>query len=126
MIGAGLLNTSGSRVLYVAMPYVCLFFPVVFNVIGAVVLMSAGSKLEFAAYDKSINRIHKSSIGQLVISGITATGDICYLLFGSHTDQMRREMVFLICMVIVLLISILLLRVRKILNYELEKDLTEE
>ena len=122
MMCAGLLDTSSSRVFYVAIPYVCLFLPIIFGLIGAINLITLDNKLEYAAYDKSIKRIHRASAGQLALSSITIIGDICYLFFAVNMDKLGKELIFLGGMIIVLVFGILLLRIRKMIIYEVEEN----
>ncbi|MGF7142875.1 uncharacterized membrane protein YbjE (DUF340 family) [Anaerotaenia torta] len=122
MAGAGMLNTNTGRVMYVALPYACLFFPVVFNLLGAVKFLTVGDKLEFAAYDKSVNRIRRSSIGQLVLSSITVIGSLCFFFFGEKTERIAEEIVFLGSMVLVFLCGIILLKSRMTGSYTVKED----
>lgn len=120
MAAIGFLDTSSSRVFYVAVPYACLFLPVIYNLMGAANLFRLENKLEFSAYDKSINRIYRSSAGQLALGGITAVGDIIYL-FSANADDYWGEYIFLGGMIIVLIFSALQLGIRKMNIYEVEE-----
>jgi hypothetical protein len=118
LIGVGILNTSGSRVFYVALPYVCLFFPVVFCFMGAVRFITSGDRLEYAAYDRSVNRLRKSAVGQVILSGMAVAGDLCYLFFGKDREEILKEIIYLGGMALVLALGILLLRTRTAGIYE--------
>ena len=122
MLGVGLLNTSGSRVIYVALPYVCLFIPTFFCLMGVLRFMVVGNKLEYATYDKSRNRIRRSTIGQIILSSVVALGDICYLLLSDNIEKLLRELFFLGGMILVLILSIRFLIIQKTIIYEIEES----
>lgn len=121
VLGVGLINTSGSRVIYVALPYVSLFIPTFFCLMGVLRFMVVGNKLEYATFDKSQNRIYRSTIGQIILSSVVALGDICYLLLYENIENLLREIVFLGGMLFVLIISLRLLIIKKTIIYEVEE-----
>lgn len=124
LTGAGLLNTSGSRVFYIAVPYACQFLPAIFGLMGAIRLLRSDDRLEYAAYDKSVKRMYHSTVGVLILNIIVVIGDILFLLSGSGTGEMLSEIVFLTCMLILLLISLLFLKVQKKIVYVEEGTVT--
>lgn len=125
LIGVGLINTPGSRILYIALPYVGLFFPAFYCLMGAIKFSSAGDKLVYAAFDKSINRIYRSCLGQIILSSITIIGEICYLLFNKHKDRLLGELLFLSGMVIVLALNVLLFRNRNTVIYKVDEPVNQ-
>jgi hypothetical protein len=120
LAGVGLLNTSGSRVFYIAVPYACMFLPSVFCMMGAVRSIRSGDRLEYAAYDKSIKRIFRSTVGSVIINVIVVIGDFRFLFSGLNSSEMRSEIIFLAGMFLLLLLSILHLRIQKEIVYESE------
>jgi hypothetical protein len=121
MIGIGLINTVGSRVAYVALPYVILFLPSVYCLMGAVRFITAKDKLEHTAFDRSVNRIRKSATGQIILSAIAVIGDIICLFSIKNLEKLFLEAIFLSGMIVILILSILMLRIIKKPCYEAER-----
>jgi hypothetical protein len=122
LIAVGLLNTSGSKIFYVALPYVGMFLPAVFSLLGIVRLITEGNRLEFVAYDKSRNRMYRSSITQIILSSLTIIGDICYFSIKENIMNQQREIIFLIGIICVLLFNILLFIILKKVIYKVEES----
>lgn len=121
MISMGLINTVGSRVAYVALPYVILFLPSVYCLMGAIRFVTAKDKLEHASYDRSVNRIRKSATGQIILSAMAVIGDIICLFSIKNLEKLLLEAVFLCGMAVILILSILMLRIIKKPCFEVEK-----
>ena len=119
-IGAGFINNPGNRIAYVALPYVSLFLPIAYSLIGTIGFINSKDKLEQATYDKTKVRIRRSTIWQIVLSSITVLGDIIYMIIGVDRDLFYKELIFTVCMVIVLAINIVFLQLQKRVAYEVE------
>lgn len=122
VMGVGLLDTSGSRVVYVALPYVLLLFPVALSLIGVIRFATSGNRLNYEAYDKTKNRIHRSAIGQVGLSLLTIAGDLCYLFFG-RVEYLHKEIIFMMGIILTLFFGILLYKIQKKVIYEVEEPL---
>ena len=119
-IGVGLLNHPGSRVAYVALPYVSLFLPIAFSLIGTMGFMFSGLKLEQAAYDKTKKRIHRSTIWQIALSSIVSLGNFVFTLIKGSTDTLLKNWIFTGGMLLILVINLAFLKLQKRVTYKVE------
>lgn len=117
-MGIGFLNNPGSRVAYVALPYVSLFLPYVFCLIGTISFMLSSNKLEQAAYDKTKIRIKRSTIWQIVLSCLTIIGDIIYIL--TNKEMLHKELIFTGSILFILIINIIFLKLQKKVIYQVK------
>lgn len=119
-IGAGFLNNPGSRVAYVALPYVSLFLPIVFSFLGTIGFITSGIKLEQAAYDKTKIRLYRSTIWQIVLSSIALLGDILFIIIEKDKDIISTELIFTGSMLLILVLNIIFLQLQKKVIYQVE------
>lgn len=119
-IGAGFINNPGSRIAYVALPYVALFLPIAYSLIGTIGFISSKDKLEQATYDKTKIRIRRTTIWQIVLSSIAIVGDIIYIIIGVDRSLIYKELIFTVCMLIVLVLNMIFLQLQKRVVYQVE------
>lgn len=119
-IGVGFLNNPGSRVAYVAFPYVSLFLPIAFSLMGAVGFVFSGNKLEQAAYDKTKTRIHHSTVWQIVLSALSGLGNIMLTLVKNEKDMFWKNWFFTGCMLFIFILNIIFLKLQKRVIYQVE------
>ena len=119
-MGVGFLNNPGSRIAYVALPYVSIFLPIVFMVMGTIGFIYSSNKLEQAAYDKTKTRIHRSTIWQIVLSSLAGIGNIIYTLIKGSVDDLLKNWVFTGGMLLILAINIVFLQLQKRVTYGVE------
>lgn len=119
-IGAGFLNNPGSKVIYIALPYVSLFLPIVFAFLGTIKFMTAGNRLDQATYDKSKIRIFRSTIWQTVLSSMTIVGDIIFIFSRKSKDTIKNEFIFAGSMLVILSLNIVFLKLQKKVIYQVE------
>lgn len=103
--GVGILNTSSSRVFYVALPYTVLFLPGVYFLLGVFTFLRADKKMELPTYEKSVVRMKKSLRGLLWGLEYLVIAEMIFLFLGVSQERLQggevfREIVFLmICAV---------------------------
>lgn len=120
LIGLGFLKTSVSRIFYITIPYICLFLPAFYSLMGAIRLISSSDKMEHVAYDRSLNRMVKSVAGQMFLSLVTILGTIYYLVTDKSMEGKQNNNIFFLGIVLVLLINVVLLFVRRKIVYKVE------
>ncbi|NLL72299.1 MAG: hypothetical protein GX237_02080 [Clostridiales bacterium] len=125
-IGAGFINNPGSRIAYVALPHVSLFLPMVYNFIGTIGFMTSKSKLERGTYYKTKIRIRRSTIWQIILSSMAILGDIIYMIYGLDGNSVQKELVFTVCMVLILVINLIYLQLQKRVVYQVEDPYYKE
>jgi hypothetical protein len=123
VIGAGVINNSGSRMAYVALPYVLLYLPTVFILMSVIVFALSGKKLEQAAYDKIKIRMYRSTIWNIALSSIACIGNIVFTLYMSEKMSkgiLVSNWLFTGSMIILLGISLFFLQFQKRVIYQVE------
>lgn len=103
---AGLINPDSSRTAWIVFPYLFLFLPCVYQLLGAVSLWGAKTRMEKAVYDASIVRMRRSCWGVLVLAAINIVLDILFLALYFDTVNKTREVVYGLCMVMLLLTAL--------------------
>lgn len=119
-IGVGFLNHPGSRVVYVALPYVSLFLPIAFNLMGTIGFMYSDKRLEWVTYDKTKIRIRRSTICQIALSCMTCLGNIVFTLLKGSKDTLLINLAFTGGILIILALSIASLKLQQRVIYKVE------
>ena len=119
-IGAGFINNLGSSIVYVALPYVSLFLPIAYSLMGTIGFINSNEKLTQALYDKTKIRIRRATIWQMLLSVVAILGDVFFILFGVDKDLLQEELAFLGCMILVFLINVLFIKLQKRVVYQVE------
>ncbi len=122
-IGVGFLNHPGSRVVYVALPYVTLIIPITYSLMGIIGFIYTGKRLEQAVYDKTKIRIRSATIWQIALSCMTGLGNIVLTLIKESDDSLLKDWVFTGGMLSLLALSICFLQLQKRVIYEVEDKL---
>ena len=117
----GILDTPGSRIFYVALPYSCLFLPSVFSLIGTIRFLFVGEKIEFIDYDKTRNRVRKSTIGIIMISLLIVIGDVFFILSKQPIEKHQVELLFLTGVFLILVLNILFFKIQKQEIFKIEE-----
>lgn len=125
-MGAGFLNNPGSRMVYVALPYVSLFLPIAYSLMGTIGFISSKEKLTQASYEKTKVRIHRATIWQILLSSITVLGDIAFVQFRIDKKLLEKELAFIGCIVFVLLLNVLFIQFQKRVVYQVEDPYYKE
>lgn len=106
----GLVNNDGSWEFYVMLPYVCLFLPIAYLIMGFIGIINMPSIMERATYDQSVDRMVKTSKIVKWISSYVLIADLLFMLINIQNIAWIREIVFL-CIVFVLFIQAFMLNV---------------
>lgn len=126
VIAVGILNTPGSRVIYVSLPYVCLYIPAIFSLIGTTQFLGVGERLEYMVYDKTRNRVRKSIGGIIVISLLTIIGDVFFILYRHPIERLQVELIFLTGITILLILNAFFLyKIQKEKIYKKEESVKQ-
>lgn len=125
-MGAGFLNNPGSRIVYVALPYVSLFLPIAYSLMGTIGFIRTDEKLTRVLYDKTKVRIRRATIWQILLSVLAILGDVVFILYRIDKNFLQKELVFLGCLVLVLLLNILFVQFQKRVVYQVEDPYYKE
>lgn len=102
---SGLLNNDGSRSIFIVVPYVFLFLPIVYLTMGTFSFLNIKEKMERVTYDKALGRMDRSSIGILCISLYLCIADGIFIVLNRTQIALGRENAFL-CINIIMLVCI--------------------
>lgn len=81
-VGMGFVNNSGSRVIYVILPYAVLFLPVSFMLITSMSFGKTKERLTVPEYEKTFVRMKTAGMGALILAVAGAAGVMVFILTG--------------------------------------------
>lgn len=93
--GIGSLNNEGSRVIYIMIPYVCLFLSFYYGLTGCFLLSRTKQKMTKLDYDKSLLRLKKSSMAGIILGFMTLIGEILTIFFRGLKFLDQKELIFI-------------------------------
>lgn len=93
IVGA-LIDSAGTRVMYVMVPYAVAIFPMVYLIMAVVRTGMEKGDMEHIAFDCSVTRIKKTTISNMVIMGISFVGDIIFIITKNDIIDITRELLF--------------------------------
>jgi amino acid transporter len=95
-ISGGFVANPGMYQLYVALPYVLAFFPLLFMAMGIFRLPKEKRKYRRDEMELSFNRLKTSSIILIILLGTGVLGELAYLFFFSNGIRTVLETVYLV------------------------------
>lgn len=119
-IGAGFVANRGMYQMYIAIPYVLCFFPLVYLSAGALRLPRETSHLRRDQAELSVRRMKRSGAALLVFNSLVVLSELVYLVFFNKGLETGKELLFLVLAVLIGTVNaFLLLKTRAIaLNAE--------
>ncbi|HOE35481.1 MAG TPA: hypothetical protein PLG84_05300 [Anaerolineaceae bacterium] len=114
-IGAGFASNRGMYQIYIAVPYVLCFFPLVYLSAGALRLPKTTTHLQRDQAELTVRRIKRSGAALLVLNSLAIVSELVYLAFLNKTPGIGKELIFLaLIMPIGVLNALLLMKTRGI------------
>jgi hypothetical protein len=110
---AGMLNSAGSRVLYVILPYAVLLLPILFMLSDVYKIAVNKKPMTRKQYDHSVLQLKRSTLAIIIFSAMSAVGDIVYILFFCSPVDLFGELIYLAACLCILVISIALLSIQR-------------
>ena len=109
-----LQNGQGSRTFYVFFPVAFMVMPLAYAWMGVAALYAVVRKrgktkeylMEYSVYDTTHNRLRKTGLGLLMLSGAGFMGESALLIFNGKAVSMAAEWLFCILLVILFLLSL--------------------
>ncbi len=112
-LGLGFLNNQGSRLIYVILPYVIMFLPIYYGIMGSVKLLSLKERMTVLEYERSSVRIKKSTLSLTVMAITTAIGEGIFLIRNlDKKSEISLDFAFFVGVIIILILSFLVLRIQ--------------
>lgn len=84
-------DPQGLRQLYIALPYVTLFLPYVFSIVGSLTIYNVKGDMNEVQYADGMNRIVRNSIAARVILVMVAISEIAFVAFNASKCNMEDE-----------------------------------
>ncbi|MEG0805794.1 MAG: hypothetical protein RR364_01865 [Lachnospiraceae bacterium] len=94
IIGAALLNTESTRNFFIGVPYVCLFLPVCYMLIGTGSFFTAPERMNKIEYAHSILRTQRSMWGIIWLQLYSILAGIVFLIVKFSEIALWREIIF--------------------------------
>ncbi len=94
-IGAGFVANRGMYQIYIAVPYVLCFFPLVYLSAGALRLPKNTTHLQRDQAELTIRRMKRSGAALLVLNSMVIISELVYLVFLNQAAGIGRELAFL-------------------------------
>lgn len=110
---AGMLNSAGSRILYVILPYAVMLLPILFMLSDIYKIAVIIRPMTRKQYDHSVVQLKRSTVAVIIFSAMSAVGDIIYLLFFCSPADVSKELIYLIACLGILITSVFLLSVQR-------------
>ncbi|MGI6150431.1 MAG: hypothetical protein ACOYIR_00525 [Christensenellales bacterium] len=89
---AGLLDTVGTRRLWVALPYVGMFLPVAWMLYACIKQFFAKRDMTEKEHDSVVGDLKKATLGLVITSGLTFAGTAVFLLTEKVPDPSKEWM----------------------------------
>lgn len=112
----GFLNSEGSKIIYIVLPYVFLFLPIFYTNMGTIKLLNISRDMTSKEYDFTITRMKKTTLSLLILSISCALGEILYLVSNKISDITSKEYIFLSGILMIVCFSILFMQHQKTVN----------
>lgn len=110
---SGFFDNGGSHCLYVMLPYICIFLPAVYFILGAFAVWQAPAQLTNEKYDKSFGRLRRMPVIIAVLVLITIFCDGIFILLNKDGILLENELLFMFFLVVTLGINVVFLRINK-------------
>lgn len=104
-ITVGFLNNAGGHVLYVVLPYVAAFFPLLYWGFGVFRLPKKKQHYRLEVIGLSFDRVKLTSLLTAVFAGIAVLGTLVYLIFFRQSDY-YLDLLFLTAELIVFCLAL--------------------
>ncbi len=111
----GMLNHEASRKFYVLMPYVFMFLPIYYTMLGAIKFVRSKELMTRIEYEQSILRLKRSGLGLVILSITTMIGQLIYFVSGSRKVVSILDYMFLAgCLLIGILTQLVIQFLKRI------------
>ncbi len=104
---AGLINQDSSRTFWIVFPYLFLFLPIAFQLLGAINLILSDDIMAEKSFNNSLGRIKTSARLLIVLSVINLVLDIVFILLHFGQIAISSEIIYMVCIVLIIIASII-------------------
>lgn len=103
---AGLINQDSSRTFWIVFPYLFLFLPIACQLLGAINLILSDDIMAEKSFNNSLGRIKTSARLLIVLSVINLVLDIVFILLHFGQIAISSEIIYMVCIVLIIIASI--------------------
>lgn len=100
LVGVGFLNSPGTYTMYVIVPMLCMFFPILYYMMGTWNFMHCESRMERYQYDSSFLRMTKCAAAGLFLNLFALLGDVLLIVRNAKAWEEYSEYLLLTALVI--------------------------
>ena len=100
---AGFINPDSSKTAWVVFPYIFIFLPIAFNILGVVNLFTLKTRMERSGYEESIIRMKNSSLTIMVLAIINILIDIIFIIKNFNKINFVIEISYILLLLILII-----------------------
>ena len=100
---AGFINPDSSKTAWVVFPYIFIFLPIAFNILGVVNLFTLKTRMERSGYEESIIRMKNSSLTIMVLAIINILIDIIFIIKNFNKINFVIEISYILFLLILII-----------------------
>lgn len=110
---SGFFDNAGSRCIYVMLPYICVFLPAVYFILGAFNVWQAPAQLTNEKYDKSYGRVKRMPMFIIIIAAVAAVCDVIFMLLNRSRIIKENELLFFSFLIMIIALNAFFLKANK-------------
>lgn len=125
-VAGGFVDNQGMYQMYIALPYVLAFFPLMYTIMGIFSLPKEKRSYRRDEIGVSFERIKKSTNALLLFLGIGLLGEIGYVIFGSSPEFLIPELLYLTSDAVCAALTYFFVRIQKRITINEIPELSKE
>jgi len=110
-ISGGFIDTGGSRVFYVLLPFVFAFLPLAFLLIAAFQFAVKHGDFTVFDYERIWLRLKRTGIASVCLLGISILGEIIFFSINFSHISVIKETGFMLCCSVIVFLDLMLIRI---------------
>lgn len=95
LTAAGMVNQESSRTFWIVYPYIFIFLPLGYMILGAVSYLSVPLRMQKAHYETGLARINHSLKGTMALSAVCVILTIVYIILHFGSVSLGREFAYI-------------------------------
>ncbi len=95
LTAAGMVNQESSRTFWIVYPYIIIFLPLGYMILGAVSYLGAPLRMQKAHYETGLARINHSLKGTMALSAVCVILTIVYIILHFGSVSLGREFAYI-------------------------------
>lgn len=110
---SGFYDNAGSHCLYVMIPYICIFLPAAYFMLGAFNVWQAEVQMTTEQYDKSFGRCKRMPIVIIALSVVSIICDVIFIISNRATISFENELMFLFFLIVLAFVNCVFYKIYK-------------